>query len=91
MLIFNLVSYIIFSIVIMVSIHYVYNFLKDNFTIKKIRYLGKFQNEKYQEILNELKNQDTKDEPVNNNDFVSSYDKEEMQESLLSYMQQSIS
>ena len=86
MLLINLVSYTIFSIIIMVFVHFVYNFLKDNYTTKKVRFLGKFQNEKYQEILNEL---NVKEEP-HNSEFISSLEKKEMQKSLLDYMQLSI-
>ena len=86
MQIFNLITYILFSIMIMVAIHFFYNFLKDNLTTKKVRYLGQFQNEKYQELLNELKNkeinEEIKENKEENNDFISSIDKAEMQKSL---------
>jgi predicted ATP-binding protein involved in virulence len=52
--------------------------LIDYYTIKKVKYLGRFENQKYQEILHELKK--------NNNDFLSNFDKNEMEKELLDYV-----
>ena len=83
--------YIIFSIIIMVFVHYIYNYLKKHSTTKKNRYLGQFQNTKYQEILIELQNRKNEDIITDeNNDFISSKEKEEMQQSLLNLIQISI-
>jgi hypothetical protein len=52
--------YIVFSIAIIYTLHNLYTILKNCFTVKKIRFQGEFQNEKYQEILVELKNHKSK-------------------------------
>lgn len=54
-MILTLLLYVIFSVIIVVSFHFIYNFGIDNYTTKKIKYLGQFQNQKYQEIIDELK------------------------------------
>jgi CRISPR/Cas system CSM-associated protein Csm4 (group 5 of RAMP superfamily) len=51
----NFIYYIITSIVIVICSHFIYNYLRDTYTTKRIRYLGQSQNEKYLEIINELK------------------------------------
>jgi hypothetical protein len=43
-----------------VSVHYIIISLNRIFTVKKIKYLGVFENEKYQEIINELKKNEDK-------------------------------
>ena len=55
-MLFDIIYYVFISVIIILFFHFFYNYLKDNYTTKKIRYLGQFQNEKYQEIINELKN-----------------------------------
>ena len=45
----------------MVSLHYIYNYLQKYSITKKIRYVGQFQNSKYQEILEELRNREIKE------------------------------
>jgi hypothetical protein len=91
---FALSLYIFSSIIAMISIHYLYDFIKGNYTKKKIRYLGQFQNTKYQEILNELKNREIGNKLINidenNHDFISSIEKDEMEQSLLNLIHISI-
>lgn len=80
----------------MISLHYTYNFLKEFSTTKKIRYLGQFQNSKYQDILSELRKRENgeatniKELVHENSDFISSLEKEEMQQSLLNLINKSI-
>jgi hypothetical protein len=66
---------VLYSIIIILGLHFSYNYLIEYFTIKKVKYLGRFENQKYQEILLELKNK--------NNDFLSNFDKSEMEKELL--------
>jgi hypothetical protein len=73
------ILYVLYSIIIILGLHFGYNYLIDNYTIKKIKYLGRFENQKYQEILQELKNKDEK----NDKDFFSNFDKNEMENDLL--------
>lgn len=69
------ILYVLYSIIIILGLHFSYNYLIEYFTIKKVKYLGRFENQKYQEILLELKNK--------NNDFLSNFDKSEMEKELL--------
>lgn len=91
---FTLFLYVFSSIIIMISIHYMYDFIKNNYTKKKIRYLGQFQNTKYQEILHELKNREKENKIINihenNHDYISSIEKDEMEQSLLNLIHISI-
>lgn len=47
--------------------HFIYNYLRDTYTTKRVRYLGQFQNEKYSEIINELKKKQEIQENNNKN------------------------
>jgi uncharacterized protein YoxC len=58
---------IVAYISILILLHYLYNYLKDTFTVKRTKDLVSLHQEKYQEILNELKelgqrNQTTQDD-----------------------------
>jgi hypothetical protein len=87
MLLLNLFSYSIFSLIFIFCIHYIYDYLKSNHTRKKIVYLGQLQNEKYQEILNELKtNDEKKNVEIENDEIVSYSENQNMQQSLLNYV-----
>lgn len=77
------ILYVLYSIIIILGLHFGYNYLIDNYTIKKIKYLGRFENQKYQEILHELKNN-------NNNDFLSNFDKNEMEKELLDLIEKEL-
>lgn len=90
--------YILFSTILMLLLHYLYDYLKKHSTTKKVRYLGQFQNTKYQEILSELRNREKDEIKVLDNleiidegsDFISSTEKDEMQQSLFNLIQISI-
>ena len=47
---------IIISIIIIATLHYAWNYIKDNFSSKKTKDLVGFQTEKYKTILDELMN-----------------------------------
>jgi hypothetical protein len=77
---------IIISIIIIVLIHYLFNYLKDTYTTKKTKDLVKTQTEKYKIILDEMMN---KKNEVDENMFI--FNKENMQNELDSYLEQEIS
>jgi len=74
---------IIISIIIIVLIHYLFNYLKDTYTTKKTKDLVKTQTEKYKIILDEMMN---KKNEVDENMFI--FNKENMQNDLDSYLEQ---
>ena len=72
-----LFKHIILSLVLIISIHYTYVFLKDNLTTPKTIDLIQKPKEKYSEIYKSLK-EDTSDDKINDNmkDELKSYLKE---------------
>lgn len=86
-------SYIITSIVMVICSHLTYNYLSNTFTTKRIRYLGQFQNEKYLEIINELKNHELSDnieKHYSNNDIDQQIGVSDMSQTKKNDMQQSL-
>ena len=77
-----LLQNIIISIIIIILIHYLFNYLKDTYTTKKTKDLVKTQTEKYKTILDEMMN---KKNEVDENLFINS---EIMQNDLDSYLGQ---
>jgi translation elongation factor EF-Tu-like GTPase len=72
-----------------VSVHYIIISLNRIFTVKKIKYLGVFENEKYQEIINELKKNE--DKPVVEPQLTAEMEEmEDMKNSLIEIMRNSI-
>jgi len=59
-MILKILCWICLSVSLCVSVHYIIISLNRIFTVKKIKYLGVFENEKYQEIINELKKNEDK-------------------------------
>ena len=80
-----LLQNIIISIIIIILIHYLFNYLKDTYTTKKTKDLVKTQTEKYKTILDEMMN---KKNEVDDNLFINS---ENMQNELDSYLEQEMS
>ena len=76
---------IIISIIIIVLIHYLFNYLKDTYTTKKTKDLVKIQTEKYKTILDEMMN---KKNDVDENMFI--FNSENMQNELDLYLDQVI-
>ena len=54
-MIFKILCWICLSVSLCLTVHYIIISLNSVFTVKKIKYLGVFENEKYQDIINELK------------------------------------
>ena len=77
---------IIISIIIIILIHYLFNYLKDTYTTKKTKDLVKTQTDKYKTILDEMIN---KKNDVDENMF--SFNSENMQNELDSYLEQEMS
>ena len=71
----SIIIQIIFSLFLIFIIHYVYNYLKNTYSTKKTKDLVGFQVQKYQEIIQELQN--------NNNGFIPTDDQAQMQKELL--------
>ena len=81
-----LLQNIIISIIIIVLIHYLFNYLKDTYTTKKTKDLVKTQTEKYKTILDEMMN---KKNDSDENMFI--FNSENMQNELDSYLEQEMS
>jgi hypothetical protein len=77
---------IIISIIIIILIHYLFNYLKDTYTTKKTKDLVKTQTEKYKTILDEMMNK--KSDGIENT-FI--FNSENMQNELDSYLEQEMS
>lgn len=71
----SIIIQIIFSLFLIFIIHYFYNYLKNTYSTKKTKDLVGFQVQKYQEIIQELQN--------NNNGFIPTDDQAQMQKELL--------
>jgi hypothetical protein len=81
-----LVQNIIISIIIIILIHYLFNYLKDTYTTKKTKDLVKIQTDKYKTILDEMMN---KKNDADENMFI--FNSENMQNELDSYLEQELS
>jgi len=55
MMFWYILTRIIISILVLLVLHYAYNYLKDTLTVKKRKDLVSLHNEKYKEILEELR------------------------------------
>jgi len=77
---------IIMSIIIIILIHYLFNYLKDTYTTKKTKDLVKTQTEKYKTILDEMINKKN-----NEDENMFSFNSENMQNELDSYLEQEMS
>lgn len=73
----SIIIQIFCSIFVIFTIHYFYNFIKDTYSTKKTKDVVGFQVQKYQEIIQELQNNQT------TNDFIPQVDQELMNYELL--------
>ena len=87
------ISYSILFIMLLRFLHLFYIYLKTNYTTKKLKCLGQFENERYLEILNELQNNkqndimiSDKDNYITNDNYITKEDKIEMEDSLYQYV-----
>jgi len=50
---------VILSIVLIIGFHHGFQYVRDTYTVKKVKEVGKYQNEKYEKILRELADRPT--------------------------------
>jgi hypothetical protein len=72
------------SIFIIYSVHFLWNFLKDNFTTKKTKDLVSIQAEKYKKIVEEI--QKTKGSPLT--PFENEQERQEMENDLSHFLEE---
>jgi hypothetical protein len=89
-MIFDFILYLFSSLLIIYSIHNLYNYLKNTYTTKKTKDLVAFHLNKYQDILETVnktkKNEDEIPPPISNDDepeFISTHEKDILHNSLL--------
>ena len=90
---FTILCWICLSVTFCVTVHYIIISLNSVYAIKKIKYLGVFENEKYQEIINELKKNEVVQEHHKHKQFIEpqlSEEMEDMKNSLIEIMRNSI-
>jgi hypothetical protein len=68
----NILKVIFISLIIIFILHYLWNYIKDNYSTKKTKDLVGFQTEKYKNILNEIIENNKSN---NKNDFISEDEK----------------
>ena len=89
-MILKILCWICLSMSLCVSVHYIIISLNSSFTVKKIRYLGVFENEKYQEIINELRKNEQDKQIVEPEITAEMEEMEDMKNSLIEIMRNSI-
>lgn len=89
-MILKILCWICLSVSLCVSVHYIIISLNRIFTVKKIKYLGVFENEKYQEIINELKKNEQDKQVVEPQLTTEMEEMEDMKNSLIEIMRNSI-
>lgn len=83
---------IVFSIIIIIIFHYLWNYIKDIYSTKKTKDLVGFQTEKYKSIVNEIINNQQSSQPQNlqTTEFLNQKEKQNMDDDLSSFMQQQL-
>ena len=89
-MILKILCWICLSMSLCVTVHYMIIRLNSIFTVKKIKYLGVFENEKYQEIINELKKNEQDKQVVEPQLTTEMEEMEDMKNSLIEIMRNSI-
>ena len=89
-MILKILCWICLSMTLCVSVHYIIISLNSSFTVKKIKYLGVFENEKYQEIINELRKNEQDKQIVEPEITAEMEEMEDMKNSLIEIMRNSI-
>lgn len=96
------VEFIFYSILCLITLrilHLFYNYIKNNYTTKRVKCIGKYQNERYLDILHQLKETKSstlssllnKDENKKEDDhFISKKDKHQIQDSLYQFVKSNI-
>ncbi len=78
----NILFQIFISIIIIFSLHYLYNYFKNTYSTKKTKNIVDIQVQKYQDILNELQQNQT-----TNITFLSDEEKNKMNDELSKLIQ----
>lgn len=86
-MILNLLGWVCISILLCIFFHYTFTTLKSLYAQKKkFKYLGEFENRKYQELINECKKIDKKDNYPTQLDIELCDDMTNMKNSLIEFM-----
>ena len=81
-MIINILFQIFISIIIIFSLHYLYNYFKNTYSTKKTKNIVDIQVQKYQDILNELQQNQSP-----NNVFLTDEEKNKMNDELSKLIQ----
>jgi len=74
---------ILFSLVIIIGVHYLFNYLKDTFTVRKTKDVVGSQIEKYKMIIEDLEKKQTSEK---GEDIITSSEKELLEDDLDQYI-----
>ena len=83
---------IVFSIIVIIIFHYLWNYIKDTYSTKRTKDLVGFQTEKYKSIVKEIiDNRQSSPQPsIETTDFLNKKEKQNMDDDLSSFMQQQL-
>lgn len=84
----NIIKTIIISLILILVLHYGYQYMKSNYSYKKTKDLVGIQTEKYKNILSEVL--ENKKNESTNNDYLSIEDKINMEKILTDHMHNEI-
>jgi predicted negative regulator of RcsB-dependent stress response len=86
----SIIKTIIISFILILVLHYGYQYIKTNYSYKKTKDLVGTQAEKYKNILSEVLENKKKEFMPNPNDYLSLKEKQTMEKSLLDHMNHEI-
>ena len=78
--------WVFLSSILLILIHFALDYMKKSFSVKNIIHLGRFKNEKYDEILKELKKIEVVNEDTNMTQKDSNMSVYDMKNSLIEYV-----
>lgn len=78
--------WVFLSSILLILIHFALDYMKKSFSVKNIIHLGRFKNEKYDEILKELKKIEVVNEDTNITQKDSNMSVYDMKNSLIEYV-----
>ena len=87
------IFYVLLCFLILHFSYFFYSYLKNNYTTKKIKCLGQYQNERYLDILRELKKKRHSEQEISventhrNGNYISNKDKNQIETSLYQYVE----
>lgn len=82
----------VFSIIVIIIFHYLWNYIKDTYSTKRTKDLVGFQTEKYKSIVKEIiDNRQSSPQPsIETSDFLNQKEKQNMDDDLSTFMQQQL-